>query len=295
MTTLCFLLLASHAIGFCADAGKSFRGAFDDVTSDDFAAGPSAVNRNIGGSRNIFFRNVWKNSKFITDTSMSIAESRVEIPLSMSMMMEPPDFDYFMSMSTSTSMYTSTSMSMSTSMSSSMSMSMSMSLSMSMVLENPNGSVIDGPETKATTKSPSATPSTTSTVTPSTTAPMASPSTAPTAKPSTAPTVDGSTAEIVLTYRAVVSDNITSAILNNPDSIYQVELLESISMWATETVSDFKRMESKKNPMFTLRRLRQQTPTDAKARGLPIYHRRLIEVDETSSMKVIDVGEYERP
>ena len=289
MTTLCFLLLASHAIGFCADAGKSFRGAFDDVTSDDFAAGPSAVNRNIGGSRNIFFRNVWKNSKFITDTSMSIAESRVEIPLSMSMMMEPPDFDYFMSMSTSTSMYTSTSMSMS------MSMPISMSLSMSMLDENPNGSVIDGRETKAPTKSPSTTPSTTPTATPSTTAPMASPSTAPTAKPSTAPTVDGSTAEIVLTYRAVVSDNITSAILNNPDSIYQVELLESISMWATETVSDFKRMESKKNPMFTLRRLRQQTPTDAKARGLPIYHRRLIEVDETSSMKVIDVGEYERP
>jgi hypothetical protein len=66
-------------------------------------------------------------------------------------------------------------------------------------------------------------------------------------------------------------------------------------MWATEMVSDyFKRMESKKIPIFTLRRLRRrQTPTDAKeARGLPIYRRRLVEVDETSSMKVIDVGEY---
>lgn len=92
----------------------------------------------------------------------------------------------------------------------------------------------------------------------------------------------------------MVSDNITSAILNDPDSIYQVELLESISMWATETVSDFKRMKSKKNPMFTLRRLRKQTPTDAMDWDLPIYHRRLIEEDGISSIKVIDVGEYER-
>jgi hypothetical protein len=92
----------------------------------------------------------------------------------------------------------------------------------------------------------------------------------------------------------VVSDNITSAILNDPDSIYQMELLGSISMWATEAVNDFKLMKSKKNPMFTLRRLRKQTPTDAMDWGLSIYHRRLIEEDGISSMKVIDVGEYER-
>lgn len=260
MTTLCFLLLASRAVGM------SFRDAFDDVTSDDLAAGPSVLSRNIG-DRNIFVENVWTNSKF-PDTSMSIVDSRVEIPLSMSIMMEPPDFDYFMSMSTSMS----TSMSMSMSTSTSMSMS---TLSMPMLHEDPNESLIDGPETKAPTKYPSITLSTTPTVTP------------------TAPTVEG-TAEIVLTYRAVVSDNITSAILNDSDSIYQVELLGSISMWATETVSDFKRMESKKNPMFTLRRLRKQTPTNAMDWGLPIYHRRLIEEDGISSMKVTDVGEYER-
>lgn len=263
MTTLCFILLASRAVRLYADASKSFRDVFDDVTSDDLAAGPSVVSRNIGG-KNIIFGNVWKNSKF-PDTSMSIVDSSVELPLSMSIMMEPPDFDYFMSLSMSMS-----------------SMSMSMSLSMSMLHEDPNVSLIDGTETQAPTKTPSTTPSIT---------PTATPSTAPTAKPSTAPTVEGK-AEIVLTYRAVVSDNLTSAILNDPDSIYQVELLESISMWATETVSDFKRMESKK--MFTLRRLRKQTPTDAMDWGLPIYHRRLMEMDGISSMKVIDVGEYER-
>ena len=75
MRTLCFLLLASRAVRFCADASNSFRGAFDDDKSDDLTAGPSVVRRNIGG-KNIIFGNVWK-----TDTSMSIVESRVEIPL----------------------------------------------------------------------------------------------------------------------------------------------------------------------------------------------------------------------
>ena len=97
------------------------------------------------------------------------------------------------------------------------------------------------------------------------------------------PTIASISEEIlVLTYRAVVTDTITSSNLNDPTSAYRSQLLGAMSTWTMKTTS-------KVNNGSVERKRKREQQSRNNSRELLVYSKPLVETDGTSLMDVVDV------
>lgn len=99
------------------------------------------------------------------------------------------------------------------------------------------------------------------------------------------PTIASISEEIlVLTYRAVVTNTITSSILNDPTSTYRSQLLGAMSTWTMQTTSKVN------NGAVERKRKREQQSRKNGSRELLVYSKLSVETpDGTSLMDVVDV------
>ena len=168
-------------------------------------------------------------------------------------------------------------------------------------------------ETAIPTKGPSMTmssqpPSATAIVAPTATANMSIAETAIPTKGPSSMTINGRIQEtIVLTYRALVSVNVSSNELNEPNNSLRVQLLGAMSTWTNMTASEFNEFdiqEAREGSLFT-RRVEVNAAEEANDKGVLLRGRRLkrdwremidypkssVESCGISSMVIFDVGE----